>query len=168
MIWNHNNLFRYTPCLIYCNASHCHHMCDYRVIISYRSQWQLGTKGQKQGAGLVSIMGSQCDWDLRLSYIFRNFQVASFDMEDPKWQENEIRVSITLARKKEAWSALKLPSVQLCLMWSSKNTVAQHQQMTWHPNHYFLHTIGHWFLSERKTLVFSENNFLWTKVQFFF
>ncbi len=36
-------------------------------------------------------------------------------------------------QQKEAWSALKVPGRWLRWLWTSENTVDQHQQMTWQP-----------------------------------
>ncbi len=36
-------------------------------------------------------------------------------------------------QQKEAWGALKFPGRWLCWLWTSENTMEQHQQMTWQP-----------------------------------
>ncbi len=41
-------------------------------------------------------------------------------------------------QQKEAWSALKFPGRWLRWLWTSENTVDQHQQMTSSPNHHWL------------------------------
>ncbi len=41
-------------------------------------------------------------------------------------------------QQKEAWSALKFPGRWLRWLWTSDNTVDQHQQMTCSPNHHWL------------------------------
>ncbi len=47
--------------------------------------------------------------------------------------ENEISISIKLFSKKEGWIALKFPGRWLRWLWTSENTVDQHQLMTWQP-----------------------------------
>ncbi len=47
--------------------------------------------------------------------------------------ENEISISIKLFSKREGWIALKFPGRWLRWLWTSENTVDQHQLMTWQP-----------------------------------
>ncbi len=49
--------------------------------------------------------------------------------------ENEISIFILhkACQQKEAWSTLKCPGRWLRWLWTSENTVDQHQQMTWQP-----------------------------------
>ncbi len=65
------------------------------------------------------------------------------------WSLNQVLVALALCaqwnldlhkvgQQQEAWSALKLPGIRLCWPCTSENTVDQHQQMTWHPNHHWL------------------------------
>ncbi len=95
--------------------------------------------------------------------------------------ENEISISIKLVSRKEAWSALKFPGRWLRWLWTSENTVDQHQQMTWQPmwklhtglhtaSPLFLQTLGPWFPNEMQNLLSSEKRTLdhWATVQFFF
>ncbi len=91
-------------------------------------------------------------------------------------------------QQKEAWSALKFPGRWLRWLWTSENTVDQHQQMTWQPKSsltgnftdfkqhgfcaspVFLQTLGPWFPNEMQNLLSSEKRTLdhWATVQFFF
>ncbi len=47
-------------------------------------------------------------------------------------------------QQKEAWSALKCPGRWLCWLWTSENTVDQHQQMTWQPKPSLTVETSHW------------------------
>ncbi len=58
--------------------------------------------------------------------------------------ENEISISIKLVSKKEAWSALKFTGRWLRWLWTSENTVDQHQQLTWQPKSSLTVETSHW------------------------
>ncbi len=81
-------------------------------------------------------------------------------------------------QQKEARSAQKFPGRWLCWLWTSENTVDQHQQMTWQPKSsltgnftldfkqhgfcaspLFLQTLGPWFPNEMLNLLSSEEDF---------
>jgi len=47
-------------------------------------------------------------------------------------------------QQKEAWSALKVPGRWLRWLWTSDNTVDQHQQMTWKPKSSLTVETSHW------------------------
>ncbi len=47
-------------------------------------------------------------------------------------------------QQKKAWSALKCPGRWLCWLWTSENTVDQHQQMTWQPKSSLTVETSHW------------------------
>ncbi len=47
-------------------------------------------------------------------------------------------------QQKEAWSALKCPGRWLRWLWTSENTVDQHQQMTWQPKSLLTVETSHW------------------------
>ncbi len=47
-------------------------------------------------------------------------------------------------QQKEVWSALKFPGRWLRWLWTSENTVDQHQQMTWHPKSSLTVETSHW------------------------
>ncbi len=47
-------------------------------------------------------------------------------------------------QQKEAWSALKFPGRWLRWLWTSENTVDQHQQMTWQPKSSLTVETSHW------------------------
>ncbi len=53
-------------------------------------------------------------------------------------------------QQKKAWSALKCPGSWLLWLWTSENTVDQHQQMTWQPKS---------LLTENYTLDFKQHGF---------
>ncbi len=58
--------------------------------------------------------------------------------------ENEISISINLVSRGKAWSALKYPGRWLHWLWTSENTVDQHQQMTWQPKSSLTVETSHW------------------------
>ncbi len=93
-------------------------------------------------------------------------------------------------QQKEAWSAPKFPGRYLRWLWTSENTVDQHQQMTWQPKSSLTVETSHWtssnmdsvplhsfsklwdldFQMKCKILLSSEKRTLdhWATVQFFF
>ncbi len=122
-------------------------------------------------------------WSLnQLWYLWQCGQVPS---PAGKWNQHLHKA----CQQKEAWSALKFPGRWLRWLWTSENTVDQHQQMTWQPKSsltgnftldfkqhgfcaspLFLQTLGPWFPNEMQNLLSSEKRTLdhWATVQFFF
>ncbi len=58
--------------------------------------------------------------------------------------ENEISISIKLVNRRKHGSALKFPGRWLRWLWTSENTVDQHQQMTWQPKSSLTLETSHW------------------------
>ncbi len=58
--------------------------------------------------------------------------------------ENEISISIKLVSRRKHGSALKFPGRWLRWLWTSENTVDQHQQMTWQPKSSLTVETSHW------------------------
>ncbi len=72
--------------------------------------------------------------------------------------ENEISISI---KQKEAWSALKFPGRWLRWLWTSENTVDQHQQMTWQPKSSLTVETSHWTSSNMDSVPLHSSSRLW-------
>ncbi len=64
-------------------------------------------------------------------------------------------------QQKEAWSALKLPGRWLRWLWTSENTVDQHQQMTWLPKSSLTVETSHWTSSNMDSVPLHSSSRLW-------
>ncbi len=62
-------------------------------------------------------------------------------------------------QQKEAWSALKCPG--RCWLWTSENTVDQHQQMTWQPKSSLTVETSHWTSSNMDSVPLRSSSKLW-------
>ncbi len=78
--------------------------------------------------------------------------------------EKEISISIKLCQQKEAWSALKFPGRWLRWLWTSENTVDQHQQMTWQPKSSLTVETSHWTSSNMDSVPLQSSSRLWDLV----
>ncbi len=63
-------------------------------------------------------------------------------------------------QQKEAWSALKCPGIWLRWLWTSENTVDQHQKMTWQPKSSQTST-SHWTSSKMYSVPLHPSSRLW-------
>ncbi len=64
-------------------------------------------------------------------------------------------------QQKEAWSALKCPGRWLRWLWTSENTVDQHQQMTWQPKSSLTVETLHWTSSNMDSVPLHSSSRLW-------
>ncbi len=64
-------------------------------------------------------------------------------------------------QQQEAWSALKLPGIRLCLTLDLRNTVDQHQQITWHPKPSLTVETLHWTSSNVDSVPLLSSSRLW-------
>ncbi len=64
-------------------------------------------------------------------------------------------------QQKEAWSALKCPGRRLLWLWTSENTVDQHQQMTWQPKPSLTVETSHWTSSNMDSVPLLSSSRLW-------
>ncbi len=64
-------------------------------------------------------------------------------------------------QKKKAWSALKFPGRWLRWLWTSENTVDQHQQMTWQPKSSLTVETSHWTSSNMDFVPLHSSSRLW-------
>ncbi len=64
-------------------------------------------------------------------------------------------------QKKEAWSALTFPGRWLRWLWTSENTVDQHQQMTWKPKSSLTVETSHWTSSNVDSVPLHSSSRLW-------
>ncbi len=63
--------------------------------------------------------------------------------------------------QKEAWSALKCPGRWLRWLWTSENTVDQHQQMIWHPKPSLTVETSLWTSSNMDSVPCHSSSRLW-------
>ncbi len=103
--------------------------------------------------GLVSLI-----FLLRIPHRFsmglRSGEFAGQSSTVTPWSLNQLLVPLAVwawkqhlhkaCQQKEAWSALKFPGRWLRWMWTSENTVDQHQQMTWQPKSSLTVETSHW------------------------
>ncbi len=136
----------------------------------------------------------------RFSMGFRSGEFAGQSSIVTPWSLNQLLVPLAVwagakscrkwnqhlhkaCQQKEAWSALKFPGRWLRWLWTSENTVDQHQQMTWQPKSSLTVETSHWTSSnmdsvplqsssdsEMQNLLSSKKRNLdhWATVQFFF
>ncbi len=64
-------------------------------------------------------------------------------------------------QQKEAWSALKFPGWWLRWLWTSENTMDQHQQMTWQPKSSLTVETSHWTSSNVDSVPLHSSSRLW-------
>ncbi len=64
-------------------------------------------------------------------------------------------------QQKEAWSALKISCRWLRWLWTSENTVDQHQQMTWQPKSSLTVETSHWTSSNMDSVPLHSSSRLW-------
>ncbi len=64
-------------------------------------------------------------------------------------------------QQKEAWSALNFPGRWLRWLWTSENTVDQHQQMTWQPKSSLTVETSHWTSSNMDSVPLHSFSRLW-------
>ncbi len=64
-------------------------------------------------------------------------------------------------QQKEAWSALKFPGIWLRWLWTSENTMDQHQQMTWQPKSSLTVETSHWTSSNMDSVPLLSSSRLW-------
>ncbi len=75
--------------------------------------------------------------------------------------ENEISISIKLVSRRKHGSALKFPGRWLRWLWTSENTVDQHQQMTWQPKSSLTVEASHWTSSNMDSVPLHSSSRLW-------
>ncbi len=66
-------------------------------------------------------------------------------------------------QQKQAWSALKCPGRWLRWLWTSENTVDQHQQMTWQPKSSLTVETSHWTILDSN--LYFENHISHVTIQ---
>ncbi len=94
-------------------------------------------------------------WSLnQLLYLWQCGQVPS---PAGKWNQHLHKA----CQQKEAWSALKFPGRWLRWLWTSENTVDQHQQMTWQPKSSLTVETSHWTSSNMDSVPLHSSSRLW-------
>ncbi len=74
-----------------------------------------------------------------------------------KWNQHLYKT----CQQKEAWSALKCPGGWLRWLWTSENTVDQHQQMTWQPKSSLTVETSPWTSSNVDSVPLHSSSRLW-------
>ncbi len=106
----------------------------------------------------VSLLANQAQWHhghwTSFWYLWQCGQVPS---PTGKWNQHLQKA----CQQKEAWSALKCPGRWLRWLWTSENTVAQHQQMTWQPKSSLTVETSHWTSSYMDSVPLHSSSRLW-------
>ncbi len=90
-------------------------------------------------------------------YIYRFWQYGQVPSPAVKWNQHLHKA----CQQKEAWSALKCPGRWLRWLWTSENTVDQHQQMTWQPKPSLTVETSHWTSSNMDSVPLHSSSRLW-------
>ncbi len=98
----------------------------------------------------------------RFSMGFRSGEFAGQSSTVTPWSFNQLLVS--LVSRREAWRALKFPGRWLRWLWTSENTVDQHQQMTWQPKSSLTVETSHWTSSNMDSVPLHSSSRLWDLV----
>ncbi len=110
------------------------------------------------GSGQASLLANQAHqhhghWT-SFWYLWQCGQVPS---PAGKWNQHLHKA----CQQKEAWSALKFPGRWLHWLWTSENTVDQHQQMTWQPKSSLTVETSHWTSSNMDSVPLHSSSRLW-------
>ncbi len=103
----------------------------------------------------------------RFSMGFRSDEFAGQSSTVTPWSFNQLLVLLVnqhlhkACQQKEAWSALKFPGRWLRWLWTSENTVDQHQQMTWQPKSSLTVETSHWTSSNMDSVPLHSSSRLW-------
>ncbi len=110
------------------------------------------------GSGLVSLLANQAHqhhghW----TSFWYLWQCGQVPCPAGKWNLHLHKA----CQQKEAWSALKFPGRWLRWLWTSENTVDQHQQMTWQPKSSPTVETLHWTSSNMNSVSLHSSSRLW-------
>ncbi len=110
----------------------------------------------------------------RFSMGFRSGEFAGQSSTVTPWSLNQLLVPLAVCpagkwnqhlhkacQQKEAWSALKFPGRWMRWLWTSENTVDQHQQMTWQPKSSLTVETSHWTSSNMDSVPLHSSSRLW-------
>ncbi len=106
----------------------------------------------------------------RFSMGFRSGEFAGQSSTVTPWSLNQFLVPLAVwagakscwkMKSAEAWSALKFPGRWLRWLWTSENTVDQHQQMTWQPKSSLTVETSHWTSSNMDSVPLHSSSRLW-------
>ncbi len=152
------------------NLWHCSGLMEAQVVLiaAFRSSTLLG---------LVSLIFLLTILH-RFSLGFRSGEFADQSSTVTPWPLNQLLVPLAVwaganptgkwnqhlhkaCQQKEAWSALKCPGRWLRWLWTSENTVDQHQQMTWQPKSTLTVETSHWTSSNMDSVSLHSSFRLW-------
>ncbi len=117
------------------------------------------TASIRRGMELISLWHCWGGMEAQVSltsfwYLWQCGQVPS---PAGKWNQHLHKA----CQQKEAWSALKFPGRWLRWLWTSENTVDQHQQMTWQPKSSLTVETSHWTSSNMDSVPLHSSSRLW-------
>ncbi len=92
-----------------------------------------------------------------LNQLLHLWQCGQVPSPAGKWNQHFHKA----CQQKEAWSALKFPGRWLRWLWTSENTVDQHQQMTWQPKPSLTVETSHWTSSNMDSVPLHSSSRLW-------
>ncbi len=92
-----------------------------------------------------------------LNQLLVRWQCGQVPSPAGKWNQHLHKA----CQQKEAWSALKFPGRWLRWLWTSENTVDQHQQMTWQPKSSLTVETSHWTSSNMDSVPLHSSSRLW-------
>ncbi len=106
---------------------------------------------------------------------FRSGEFAGQSSTLTPWSLNQLLVPLAVpshagkrnqhlhkaCQQKWVWRALKCPGRWLCWLWTSENTVDQHQQMTWQPKSSQTVETSHWTSSNMDSVPLHSSTRLW-------
>ncbi len=95
-----------------------------------------------------------------LNQLLAPWQCGQVPSPAGKWNQHLHKA----CQQKEALSALTFPSRWLCWLWTSENTVDQHQQMTWQPKSSLTVETSHWTSSNMDSVPLQSSSRLWDLV----
>ncbi len=112
----------------------------------------------------------------RFSVGFRSGEFAGQSSTVTPWSLNQLLVPLAVCwspagkwnqiihkacQQQEAWSALNVPGRWLRWLWTSENTVDQHQQMTWQPKPSLTVETSHWTSSNMDSVPLHTSSRFW-------
>ncbi len=110
------------------------------------------------GSGQASLLANQAQkhhghWT-SFWYLWQCGQVPS---PAGKWNQHLHKAG----QQEEAWSAIQFPGRWLRWLWTSENTVDQHQKMTWQPKSSLTVETSHWTSSNMDSVPLHSSSRLW-------
>ncbi len=113
------------------------------------------------GSGQASLLANQAHQHHgHLTNFWYLWQCGQVPCPAGKWNQHLHKA----CQQKEAWNALKFPGRWLRWLWTSENSVDQHQQMTWQPKSSLTVETSHWTSSNMDSVPLHSSSRLWDLV----